>query len=174
MDNPTYSPNETLNRNILFDEINRLVFKAKSKSASGYDKIPYGVKKSQKVIEPLMRLFQLILDTNIDPSVWRKAIICPILKDVSSDPRTIEELVSSPISVRSKVPLSISVFYKSLEWAWSFSWWAKRLPIKQVMWRSRIHVEFCYSNSKWLFVAFIDVRKCFDFVDMTDMMLYKL
>lgn len=35
MDNPTYSPNETLNRNILFDKINRLVFKAKLKSTSG-------------------------------------------------------------------------------------------------------------------------------------------
>lgn len=87
MDNPTYSPNETLNRNISFDEINRLVFKTKSKSASGYDGIPYGVLKSQKVIETLTRLFQLILDTSIVPSVWRKAIICPILKDASTDPR---------------------------------------------------------------------------------------
>lgn len=46
MDNPTYSPNETLNRNISFDKINRLVFNTKPKSASGYDGIPYGVVKS--------------------------------------------------------------------------------------------------------------------------------
>lgn len=57
MDNPTYSPNETLNRNILYDVINRLVFKVKSKSASGYDKIAFGVLKCQKVIETLTQLF---------------------------------------------------------------------------------------------------------------------
>ena len=42
-------------------------------------------KKFPPVIAVIHQLFQLIFDTSIIPSVWRQSIICPILKDPSSD-----------------------------------------------------------------------------------------
>lgn len=39
------------------------------------------------VIEVIHRLFMLCFESHIIPSVWRQAIICPILKDSNSDPR---------------------------------------------------------------------------------------
>ncbi len=64
----------------------------KSRSASGYDEIPYCVLKYPQVIVTIQELFQLIFDTSIIPSMWRKAVICPILKDPSSDLRCSNEL----------------------------------------------------------------------------------
>ncbi|VDI60355.1 Hypothetical predicted protein [Mytilus galloprovincialis] len=87
MEDPLFIPNEDLNSNITIDEITKIVMHAKSKSASGPDQIPYGVLKYPVIIQTLQQLFQLIFDTSIIPTIWRKAIICPILKDPLSDLR---------------------------------------------------------------------------------------
>ena len=87
MNDPLYVPNEALNRNINFDEITLIVMHAKSRSANGYDEIPYCVLKNPPVIAVLQQLFQLVFDSSIIPSLWRKAIICPILKDCTTDKR---------------------------------------------------------------------------------------
>ncbi|CAC5400852.1 unnamed protein product [Mytilus coruscus] len=87
MEDPLFMPNEDLNSNITIDEITNIVMHAKSKSASGPDQIPYGVLKYPIIIQTLQQLFQLIFDTSIIPTIWRKAIICPVLKDPSSDLR---------------------------------------------------------------------------------------
>ncbi|VDI05654.1 Hypothetical predicted protein [Mytilus galloprovincialis] len=87
MEDPLFIPNEDLNSYITIDEITNIVMHAKSKSASGPDQIPYGVLKYPIVIQTVQQLFQLIFDTSIIPTIWRKAIICPILKDPSSDLR---------------------------------------------------------------------------------------
>ncbi|XP_055999550.1 uncharacterized protein LOC130047882 [Ostrea edulis] len=79
--------NEELNYDISLEEISDIVLHSKSKSASGYDEIPYSVLKFPMIIKTLRNLFQLIFDSSIIPSIWRKAIICPILKDSSSDKR---------------------------------------------------------------------------------------
>ncbi|CAC5405058.1 unnamed protein product [Mytilus coruscus] len=86
LEDPLFVPNEYLNRNITF-EIDNIVMHAKSKSASGLDEIPYSVLKFPIAIETLLQLFQLILDTSLIPSIRRKAVICPILTDTSSDAR---------------------------------------------------------------------------------------
>ncbi|XP_055998773.1 uncharacterized protein LOC130047523 isoform X1 [Ostrea edulis] len=77
--------NEELNYDISLEEISDIVLHSKSKSDSGYDEIPYSVLKFPMIIKTLRNLFQLIFDSSIIPSIWRKAIICPILKDSSSD-----------------------------------------------------------------------------------------
>ncbi|CAC5397978.1 unnamed protein product [Mytilus coruscus] len=87
MEDPLFMPNEDVNSNITIDEITNIVMHAKSKSASGPDQIPYGVLKYSIIIQSLQQLFQLIFDTSIIPTIWRKAIICPILKNPSSDLR---------------------------------------------------------------------------------------
>jgi hypothetical protein len=84
---PLYTPNEQLNANITFEEISSLVMKAKSNSACGYGSIPYFVLKCPPLIGIIKERFQLIFDTGIIPSIWRKSVICPILKDPTSDRR---------------------------------------------------------------------------------------
>ena len=37
------------------------------------------------MIQVIQSLFQLTFDTGIIPALWKKAIICPILKDPASD-----------------------------------------------------------------------------------------
>lgn len=85
IEDPLYTTNEQMNCNITIDEITNIIMRAKSGSATGIDKIPYDVLKYPLVITALQKLFQLIFDTSVIPSIWRKAIICPILKDQTSD-----------------------------------------------------------------------------------------
>ena len=84
---PLYDSNRELNYNINLAEIERLVMNAKNGKSVGTDSIPYEVLKFFSVIRVLHFLFQLIFDTGITPSLWRKAIVCPILKDSASDRR---------------------------------------------------------------------------------------
>ena len=87
MQDPLYVQNVSLNANVSIEEITQLVMRAKSKSAPGIDGISYAFLKYPPVIGVLKELFQLLFDTGILPSSWRKAIICPILKDAQSDQR---------------------------------------------------------------------------------------
>ena len=69
------------------EEISDIVMRSKSSSACGLDKLPYSVLKYPIIIETLRQLFKLILNSSIIPTVWRKAIICSVQKDPSSDKR---------------------------------------------------------------------------------------
>ena len=84
---PLYESNSELNQNISLQEIQRIIMSAKNGKSSRIDNIPYDVLKFPSVIPVIRSLFQLIFDTSIIPSLWRKAIIYPILKDPSSDRR---------------------------------------------------------------------------------------
>lgn len=61
--------------------------RAKPNSSHGFDEISYNVLIFTVDIETLRHLFQDIFYASTIPSVWRKAIICPILKDLTSDKR---------------------------------------------------------------------------------------
>ena len=82
---PLYESNSDLNQNISLQEIQKIIMNAKNGKSSGIDNIPYDVLKFPTVIPVLCLLFQLIFDTSIILSLWRKAIIYPILKDPSYD-----------------------------------------------------------------------------------------
>ncbi|VDH95861.1 Hypothetical predicted protein [Mytilus galloprovincialis] len=84
---PLFIENEELNSAITIDEIRRLVSRTKNGKSCGIDNIPYEVLKTENVIAVLYSMFQLVFDTSIVPSLWHQAIICPILKDKSSDKR---------------------------------------------------------------------------------------
>lgn len=87
MQDPLYVSNEQMNRNIGTAELSNIFMHARSGSACGHDNISYEVLKFPAVTVILLRLFQLIFDSSSIPSAWRKAIICPILKDQNSDKR---------------------------------------------------------------------------------------
>ena len=87
MMDPLYNTNEQLNEDISLEEVTRVVMSARSLSATEIDKLPYAAIKFPPVIAALRCFFQLVFDTSIIPSVWRKSVICPRLKDTNSDRR---------------------------------------------------------------------------------------
>ena len=84
---PLYEENTSLNHTINRNEVEHAVFRAKNGKASGIDKIPYEVLKNQSIVDTLHSLFNLCFDTGIIPSIWRKAIISPLPKDLMKDKR---------------------------------------------------------------------------------------
>ena len=84
---PLYVQNDFLNAPISRQEIEKVIYKAKNNKSCGFDKIPYEVLKFTTVIDVLHSLFQFCLDTGKIPSIWRNAMILPIPKDATKDPR---------------------------------------------------------------------------------------
>ena len=84
---PLYDSNAELNRNISFEELEKVLLKAKNGKSVGIDQIPYEILKLDSVKPVLLSLFQLVFDTSLIPSLWRKTVIFPLLKDPSSDKR---------------------------------------------------------------------------------------
>ena len=84
---PLYESNTELNQNMSMEEIEKIVMNTKNGKSTGIDSIPYKVLKFPTVTQVLCSLFQLIFDTSLIPSTWRKAIIYPSLKDPCSDQR---------------------------------------------------------------------------------------
>ena len=176
MNDPLYVPNEILNRNINFDELTHIVMHAKSRSASGYDEIPYCVLKNPPVIAVLQQLFQLVFDSSIIPSLWRKAIICPILKDCTTDKRI--QMNYRGISLLSCVSKLYSSFMnkritKYLEQNNILADEQNGLRSNRSCEDHVFTLNSILRNNDSDLTAFIDLRKCFDFIDR-DMMLYKL
>ena len=132
--------------------------------------------KFPPVIAVIHQLFQLIFDTSIIPSVWRQSIICPILKDPSSDR-------SVPMNYRGISLLScISKLYSSISNKRITKYLEENniLAGEQNGFRTdrscQDHVFTLNSvirNNTTVFAAFIDLQKAFDFVDR-NMLLYKL
>ena len=173
---PLYTPNQDLNCNISVREIENLVMHAKSGSACGVDNIPYDVLKNPETITALTKLFQYIFDASMIPTLWRKAIICPILKDSTSDKRI-------PLNYRGISLLScVSKLYSSFlnKRVTSYLEGNEILADEQNGFRSGRSCEdhiftlnSIIKNNASVFTAFIDLKKCFDFIDRS-MLLYKL
>lgn len=176
LEDPLYESNVQLNSSISIDEITQIIMCAKSKSACGLDNIPYVVLKFEPIIEILHKLFQLIFDAGIIPSEWRKAIICPILKDKSSDKRVPTNYRG--ISLLSCISKLYSAFINKRISAYLEE--NDLLADEQNGFRRdrscEDHVFTLNSivrNNDNVYTAFVDLKKAFDFVDR-DMLLYKL
>lgn len=81
-----YLSNVSLNYQITEEEIRKVVTKTKAGKSCEIDELPYEVLEFDRIIKVLHQMFMLFFKNGIIPSIWRKAIICPILKDSSSDP----------------------------------------------------------------------------------------
>ena len=84
-DNPTET-NDMVNSEISYDEVEKLVKKAKNNKALGIDFIPNEVMKHQSVMLALWQMFRSYSATGLTPSIWLKAIINPIPKSSCTDP----------------------------------------------------------------------------------------
>ena len=128
------------------------------------------------MIDVLHKLFQLLFDSGKIPTEWRKAVICPILKDSSSDKRM-------PLNYRGISLLScISKVYSALinKRLTSHLEQNNLLADEQNGFRKdrscEDHVFTLNSiikNNTNVYTAYIDLKKAFDYVDR-DMLLYKL
>ena len=176
MNDPLYEPNVQLNSNVTIDEVACVIQKSKSGSACGYDELPYEVLKSPVIIACLQQLFQYVFDSGVIPSVWRRAIVCPILKDLSSDRR-------DPMNYRGISLLTcINKLYTSLlnTRLTGYLETNDMLADEQNGFRKQRSCEdhvftlnSLIKNKSNVFTAFIDLKRCFDYVDR-DMLLYKL
>ncbi len=180
MSDPLYQDNHELNRNITLKEVENIVDKSKNNKATGIDLIPNEVLRSNAVKSCLQNFFQYYLDTGILPSCWGKAIIKPIPKSKSKDPRV-------PLNYRGINLLSnIYKVYNSVINKRIISYLEKNnlLDDSQNGFREKRscleHIYLLYSiiqnrknMSKDTFVAYIDFMKCFDLIDR-NLLFYKL
>ncbi len=180
MNDPLYVPNASLNKNFSANEIEKVIDRLKNRKAPGIDNIPNEVLKCAAIKNCLAKLFQYYFDTGLLPSCWNKAIIKPIPKSRTKDPRI-------PLNYRGINLLSCiykaygCVINKRLsEYLESNS----LLEDVQNGFRSDRncidHVFILYSviknrknSSLDTYVSFIDFFKCFDVINR-DLLFFKL
>ena len=169
-----------LNKQIDFIEVKNVVMNAKNKKAVGIDKIPYEILKFDNVINFLTDLFKKIFQFGIMPSDWYKAIIVPIPKNSSDDPRV--PLNYRGISLLSNVyKMYSSVLNNRLM---KFCCLNDTLVDEQNGFRPRRScLDHLYvlttiirtrkSTSQSTFTAFVDMKKAFDWTNH-ELLFYKL
>ncbi len=180
MKDPLYVPNPYLNNNISTDEINHVIDRLKNRKAPGIDNIPNEVLKCRAIKNCLRKLFQYYFDTGLLPSCWNKAIIKPIPKSRSKDPRV-------PLNYRGINLLScIYKAYGSVINRRLTNYLEQNSLLEDVQNGFRPdrncidHIYVLHSiiknrknNSRDTFVAYIDFFKCFDLIDR-NLLFFKL
>ena len=76
-----------LNHAIEKDEVIRIIQNSKNKKSVGLDNLPNEVFKNEASINVLTKFFNRLFETSLIPSVWRKAVLKPIPKGSTCDPR---------------------------------------------------------------------------------------
>ena len=180
MKDPLYNETQSLNLPISKAEIEKVVFRAKRGKSVGPDKIPYEILKFPSVINSLHSLFNFCLDTGLIPSIWRKAIITPIPKDSTKDPRiplnyrgisllsTVSKLYSSVLNNRLLPYLENNGLLVDEQ-----NGFRSDRSCQDHVFSACTVIRDRLSEKKSTFGTFIDLQKAFDFVDR-DALLYKL
>ncbi len=166
--------------NTTLEEVSKIVDRLKNNKAPGIDLIPNEVLRSESVKQCLQAFFQFYFDTGLLPQCWGKAIIKPIPKSKSNDPRI-------PLNYRG-INL-LSCIYKTYSTVinrrlLTFLETNRLLCDEQNGFRAnRSCLEHIYTlytiiknrknMSKDTYVAFVDFSKCFDLIDR-DMLYFKL
>ena len=71
----------------MYQDMKKVVFKAKNNKAVGLDNMPNEIFKNEIKISALTKLFNSIFDSGIIPTLWTKEIIKDIPKHGKNDPR---------------------------------------------------------------------------------------
>ena len=180
MSDPLYIDNHVLNKNITMNEVEFVIDRLKNRKAPGIDKIPNEVLRANPVKQCLHKFFQYYFDTGLLPSCWSNAIIKPIPKSKSNDPRI-------PLNYRG-INL-LSCIYKCyscvinrrlLEYLESNNllcdeqngFREKRSCLEHIFTLHSV-IRNRKNECKDTFTAFIDYTKCFDLIDR-NMLYFKL
>ena len=76
-----------LDQLIDLNEVKKVIENAKLNKSIGIDNLPYEIFKNGKLTQVLAKLFNKVYDTCIIPTIWRLAIIKPLPKNSTMDPR---------------------------------------------------------------------------------------
>ena len=79
--------NDWYNRNIEYEEVKKVINKAKLRKAVSIDCLPYEIFKHDDSINLLWVLFRKIFSSEMIPNIWRLSMIKPIPKNAHIDPR---------------------------------------------------------------------------------------
>ncbi len=75
-----------INRNLSFDEIEKMARNLKSHKSCGFDQISNDILKRSEIHILLFNMYKLFFNYGMTPSVWLKSKIIPIPKSVTKDP----------------------------------------------------------------------------------------
>ena len=175
-----YTQNEFLNDKVSFDEIESVTNSLKLNKSVGPDAIPNEILKFNDIKLLLYRLFQLCLDTKSVPSMWKKAIIAPIPKIKSG--LNCDPLNYRGISLISTLGKAFSSFINTrivkycnmldLICGEQNGFRAKRSCTDHIFVLNSI-IRYRLLINQSLFVAFVDMEKCFDSINR-NLLLYRL
>ncbi len=177
---PLYAQNAAINKQIEISEVRKVVNKAKLGKAYGTDCIPNDVLKNDNMIKAMHSLFQTCFDYGMIPSVWTEAIICPIPKSRTNDPRI-------PLNYRGLSILScVYKLYSSLLNNRVLSYleennllhdeqngFRKNRSCADHIFTISSIVKNKLNDNASVYAAYVDFRKAFDMVNR-DMLLYRL
>ena len=79
--------NPGLDNDITENEVKKVIRDSKSRKAVGIDNLPNEIFKNLNSVNILVALFNAIFESNTVPSKWRKALLKPIPKASTIDPR---------------------------------------------------------------------------------------
>ncbi len=168
------------NYDISLNEVKCVTRKAKNNKAVGLDYIPYEVFKNEQSLSILVSLFNKIFVTHLIPCIWRKAILRPIPKSSTIDPRlplqyrgiallsTVYKLYASVLNNRLVTYLDKENIYAEEQNGFR----KKRSCTDHVYTLSTI-LRNRIAQRQSTFIAYLDAEKAFDRIDR-DLMLYKL
>ena len=177
--NDDSNSNIVLNEAISYNEVESVIVKLKPGKATGIDNVPNEVLKSDSIKLCIFHLVNKCFETGQVPSVWLQSVICPIPKGGKDPYVPLNYRGISLLSTISKIYTSVlnNRLVKYLEnmnliTEEQGGFRKGRSCIDQIFTLTSI-IKNRQNLSKDTFVAFVDMEKCFDWVDR-DMMLFKL
>lgn len=171
---------DNLNVPITETEVSRAIQNSKRGSAAGIDKLPYEVFKNDNSTRLLHKLFTKCFTSDLLPEVWSKAVIKPIPKNSTNDPRV-------PMNYRgiSLLPTTSKLFTAVLNARLNTYLTQNDILVDEQNGFRRLRscadhlftlcsiIRNRKSRGKPTFACFIDMMKAFDRVDI-DCLLSKL
>lgn len=154
--------------------------KTSNNKSVGIDNLPYEVLRSYESCLLLHHLFNKIFQSHIIPSIWRKAIIKPIPKNSTIDPRlplqyrgiallsTVYKIYSSVLNNRIVNYLESNNLYAEEQ-----NGFRKNRSCSEHIFTVTTIIRNRISEGKPTYAAFLDAEKAFDRIDR-NLLLYKL
>ena len=169
----TQSTNEELNKDFTFVEIKNIIKKLKNGKSCGYDNIinEYLKNSPDSVIEVIVHLFNLVLNTGIVPTDWCIGLIFPLFKNKGSKNNVDNYRGITLLSVIGKLFTSalnsrLTTYLESISaLGEEQAGFRKGYSTLNHIFVLHTIIDFYLQKRKRLYCAFIDYSKAFDLID---------
>ena len=154
------------------DEIKKGIMNLKNNKASGWDKIlnEYIKSSSCKLMQPIHKLFNLVLATGKIPADWGVGSICPIYKGKGNKDNVDNYRGITLLSCFGKLFTSIinkrlyTFLDKNKLLGWEQGGFRQNSGTVDMIFSLHCLLDIYLQNKKKLFCTFVDYRKAFDYV----------